>query len=108
MPRKSKILTITPHRKNTYKITTSSGIVFIIPEKVSLQMSLMEGGELSDSDIDLLKSSKDYFKVRNMALRLLDYRMRSKKELESKLLKKGNNKNTITKRRQWRFQKFQY
>ena len=97
MPRKSKILTITPHRKNTYKITTSSGIVFRIPEKVSLQMSLMEGGELSDSDIDLLNSSTEFFKARDMALTMLNYRMRSKKELELKLIKKGNKKNTISK-----------
>ena len=60
-------------------------------------MSLIEGGELSDSDINSFKSSADYFKVRNMALTLLDYRMRSKKELELKLIKKGNNKNTISK-----------
>ena len=97
MPRKSKILSITPYRKNTYKIITSSGDDFSAPEEVLLKMSLKEGGELSDSDINLLKSSMDYFKVRNMALTLLDYRMRSKKELELKLIKKGNNKNTISK-----------
>ena len=60
-------------------------------------MSLVEGDEISDSDINLLKSSTDYFKVRNMSLALLDYRMRSKKELELKLIKKGCNKNTISK-----------
>ena len=97
LPRKSKILSITPDRKNTYKITTSLGIHFRIPEQLLLEMSLIEGGELSDSDINSFKSSADYFKVRNMALTLLDYRMRSKKELELKLIKKGNNKNTISK-----------
>tara|TARA_B100001540_G_C15565805_1_gene532573 strand:+ start:88 stop:717 length:630 start_codon:yes stop_codon:yes gene_type:complete len=97
LPRKSKILSITPYRKNTYKIITSSGDDFSAPEEVLLKMSLKEGGELSDSDINLLKSSMDYFKVRNMALTLLDYRMRSKKELELKLIKKGNDKNIISK-----------
>ena len=97
MPRKSKILSITPYKNNTYKITTSLGIDFRVPEEILLKMSLIEGGEITDSDIDELNSSKDYFKVRTMALRLLDYRMRSKKELESKLFKKGNNKNTISK-----------
>ena len=97
MPRKSKILSITPDRKNTYKITTSLGIDFSVPEEMLLEMCLVEGGELADSDINLLKSSMDYFKVRNMALTLLDYRMRSKKELELKLIKKGNDKNIISK-----------
>tara|TARA_B100000424_G_scaffold113086_1_gene85118 strand:- start:333 stop:851 length:519 start_codon:yes stop_codon:yes gene_type:complete len=60
-------------------------------------MSLMEGGELSDSDIDLLNSSTEFFKARDMALTMLNYRMRSKKELELKLIKKGNKKNTISK-----------
>ena len=97
MPIKSKILSITPDRKNTYKITTSLGIDFKVPEEILLKMSLIEGGELSDSDINLFKSSTDYFKVRNMALTLLDYRMRSKKELELKLIKKGNKINTVSK-----------
>tara|TARA_Y100000768_G_scaffold353572_1_gene305968 strand:+ start:73 stop:699 length:627 start_codon:yes stop_codon:yes gene_type:complete len=97
LPRKSKILSITPDRKNTYKITTSLGIDLIVPEEMLLKMSLVEGSELSDSDINLFKSSIDYFKVRNMALALLDYRMRSKKELGLKLIKKGENEKTISK-----------
>ena len=97
MPRKSKILSITPYRKNTFKITTSLGIDFRVPEEILLKMSLIEGGELSASDINILKSSKDYYKVRNIALKLLNYRMRSKKELELRLIKKSNNKNTICK-----------
>jgi len=96
LPRKSKILSITPDRKNTYKITTSLGIDYRVPEEILLKMSLIEGGELSDSDIKIFKSSTEYFKVRDMALTLLDYRMRSKKELELKLIKKGNNKNIIS------------
>ena len=97
MPITSKILSITPYRKNTFKITTSLGINFRVPEEILLKMSLIEGGELSDSDICILKSSKDYYKVRNIALKLLGYRMRSKKELELRLIKKSNNKNTISK-----------
>ena len=97
MPRTSKILSITPYRKNTFKITTSLGIDFRVPEEILLKMSLIKGGELSDSDASILKSSEDYYKVRNMALNLLDYRMRSKKELELRLIKKSNNKNTISK-----------
>ena len=97
MPRTSKILSITPYRKNTFKITTSLGIDFRVPEEILLKMSLIEGGELSDSDISVLKSSKDYYKLRNIALKLLGYRMRSKKELELRLIKKSNNKNTIYK-----------
>ena len=96
MPRKSKILSITPDKKNTYKITTSLGIEFRVPEEVLLKISLIEGYELSDSDINLLNSSIDYFKVRKMALTLLDYRMRSKKELELRLIKKGNNRKIIS------------
>ena len=97
MSGKNKILSITLVRKKTYKITTSLGIDFKVPEEVLLKMSLVEGDELSVSDINLCKSSIDYYKVRNTALTLLDYRMRSKKELEFRLIKKGNDKNIISK-----------
>jgi len=96
LPRKNKILSITPDKKNTYKIIITSAGEFSVSEEIFLKMSLVEGGQLSDSDIDLLKSSTEYFKIRNMALTLLDYRMRSKKELQLILIKKGNNKNTIS------------
>ena len=96
LPRKSKILSITPDKKNTFKISTSSGDNFRVPEEILFKKPLSEGSKLSESDISELKSSKDYFKVRSMALRLLDYRMRSKKELEIKLLKKGNSKKIIS------------
>ena len=72
LPRKSKILSITPDKKNTYKITTSLGIDFKVPKEILLKMSLIEGGELSASDINILKSSKDYYKVR----KILYYYMR--------------------------------
>ena len=97
MPRTSKILSITPYRKNTFKITTSLGIDLRVPEEILVKMSLFKGSELSDLDISVLKSSRDYYKVRNIALKLLGYRMRSKKELELRLIKKSNNKNTIYK-----------
>ena len=96
MTRKNKILSIAPYKKNTFKITTSLGINFRVPEEILLKIPLREGSELSESDINTLKSDKDYFTVRIKALRLLDYRMRSKKELEYRLLKKGNNKKTIS------------
>ena len=96
LPIKNKILSIVPDKNNTFKITTSSGVKFRVPVEILFKRPLSEGTELSESDISELKSSKDYFKVRSVALRLLDYRMRSKKELELKLLKKGNNKNTIS------------
>tara|TARA_Y100000748_G_scaffold274706_1_gene249981 strand:+ start:506 stop:1132 length:627 start_codon:yes stop_codon:yes gene_type:complete len=96
LPIKNKILSIVPDKNNTFKITTSSGVKFRVPVEILFKTPLSEGTELSESDISELKSSKDYFKVRSVALRLLDYRMRSKKELELKLLKKGNNKNTIS------------
>ena len=69
----------------------------MLSEDIVLQMSLIEGGELSDSDINLIRSSAEYFKARNMALTMLNYRMRSKKELEINLIKKGIDKNTISK-----------
>ena len=96
LPRKNKILSIIPYKKNTFKITTSLGVNFRVPEEILLKVPLSEGSELSELDINSLKSDKNYFAVRSKALRLLDYRMRSKKELEYRLLKKGNNKKTIS------------
>ncbi len=97
LPRKSKILSITPDKNNTLKITTSLGINFRVPKEILLKIPLVEGSALSESDINIFKSSKDYFRARGIALGLLDYRMRSKKELELKLLKRGISKNTISK-----------
>ena len=94
---KTKILSITPDKKNLFKVTTSLGINFTVPREVLLKKPLIEGSELSKSEIDELRSSKEYFKVRSIALGFLDYKMRSKKELEFKLLKKGINKKTISK-----------
>ena len=96
LPRKNKILSITPYKKNTFKITTSLGVNFRVPEEILLKVPLSEGSELSESDINSIKSDNNYFTVRSKALRLLDYRMRSKKELEYRLLKKGDNKKTIS------------
>ena len=97
LPSKNKILTIAPYKNNTYKITTSSGINLRVSKEILLKIPLNEGKELTQSDIDEIKSIEDYFTIRGVALRLLDYRMRSKKELEIKLFNKGYNKNSILK-----------
>ena len=52
LPRKNKILSIIPYKKNTFKITTSLGVNFRVPEEILLKVPLSEGSELSESDTE--------------------------------------------------------
>ena len=68
LPRKNKILSIIPYKKNTFKITTSLGVNFRVQEEILLKVPLSEGSELSESDINSIKSDNNYFMVRDTML----------------------------------------
>ena len=99
VPRKSKILSISlkEKKKNTYIVTTTSGDSFEISEDVLIARSLHKNKEIAETELNKILISENYFRVKEAALVLLNYRMRSKKELRLRLIKKGYSKDIIDK-----------
>ena len=89
--RNSRILSIVPKRnkKNIYIVTISSGQAIEISKEILQSKSLFEGLELEEPDFEKIVISENYYRVKEAGLMLLSYRMRSKKELYSRLIKKG-------------------
>ena len=97
VPRKSKILSISlkERKKNTYIVTTTSGDRFEVSEDVIIASSLHKNKEIAETELNKILFSENYFRVKEAALVLLNYRMRSKKELRLRLIKKGYKKDII-------------
>ena len=99
VPRKSKILSISlkEKKKNRYIVTTTSGDRFEVSEDVLIASSLYKNKEIAKTELNKILISENYFRVKEAALVLLNYRMRSKKELRLRLIKKGYSKDIIDK-----------
>ena len=97
VPRNSKILSISlkEKKKNTYLVTTTSGDRFEISEDVLIANSLHKNKKIAETELNKILFSEKYFRVKEAALVLLNYRMRSKKELRLRLIKKGYSSNMI-------------
>ena len=97
VPRKSKILSISlkEKKKNTYLVTTTSGDRFEISEDVLIANALHKNKKIAETELNKILFSEKYFRVKEAALVLLNYRMRSKKELRLRLIKKGYSSNMI-------------
>ena len=98
VPRNSKILSISlKEKKNRYIVTTTSGDRFEVSEDVLIASSLHKNKEIAETELNKILFSEKYFRVKEAALVLLNYRMRSKKELRLRLIKKGYSKDIIDK-----------
>ena len=99
VPRNSKILSISlkEKKKNRYIVTTTSGDRFEVSEDVLIASSLYKNKEIAETELNKILISENYFRVKEAALVLLNYRMRSKKELRLRLIKKGYSKDIIDK-----------
>ena len=97
VPRNSKILSISlkEKKKNTYLVTTTSGDRFEISEDVLIANSLHKNKKIAETELNKILFSEKYFRVKEAALVLLNYRMRSKKELRLRLIKKDYSSNMI-------------
>ena len=92
MSRKYKILSITlkkEKKKKRYIVTLSNNNAFEVSEDVLIDKSLYINKEIYKTDLDKILLRESFSNVREAALVLLNYRMRSKKELYQKLVKKG-------------------
>jgi len=90
--RKYKILSISlkkEKKRKRYIVTLSNNNAFEVSEDVLIDKSLYINKEIYKTDLDKILLRESFSNVREAALVLLNYRMRSKKELYQKLVKKG-------------------
>ena len=88
---KFRVISVSPQkkRKNRYTVQLSNGDVFGISGDVLLSNPIHTGEVLNPKTIERLIGMEDLRKVRESALTLISYRMRSKKEIGFRLRKKG-------------------
>ena len=84
------------NKKNKYIVTVSNGQSIELSKEIIQSESLFKGRELDVSDFEKIVASENYFRVKEVGLMLLNYRMRSKKELCQKLSKKGFSLDIVT------------
>jgi regulatory protein len=83
-------------RPNRRTVVLENGDVFGIAEDVLFSDPLHVGDELTPAQIEAYLQAEAQRKLREAALRLLGYRMRSKAELQRRLREKGFPTNQIT------------
>jgi len=94
LTKKSKVIkvdSIYPKKRNKelFLIKLSNGSIYEISKDVLISSSLKQGQDIEKSFLDDILEKQEYSKIKNAALSLLSYRMRSQKELYSKLMQKG-------------------
>ena len=97
LKKKNRILSIYPKKrsKDLFYIKLEDGKTLEISNSILISESIKEGEEVDASILENLLSKQEYRNLKNAALALLSYRMRSKKELYEKLLTKDYDSTTI-------------
>ena len=94
LTKKSKVIkvdSIYPKKSNKelFLLKLSNGSIYEISKDVLISSSLKQGQDIEKSLLDNILEKQENSKIKNAALSLLGYRMRSQKELYSKLMQKG-------------------
>ena len=94
LTKKSKVIkvdSIYPKKRNKelFLLKLSNGSIYEISKDVLISSSLKQGQDIEKSLLDNILEKQENSKIKNAALSLLGYRMRSQKELYSKLMQKG-------------------
>ena len=86
-----KVESIYPKKKNKelFFLKLSNGSIYEISKDVLISSSLRQGQNIEKSFLDDILEKQQYSNIKSTALHLLSYRMRSQKELYSKLMQKG-------------------
>ena len=97
LKKKNKVLSIYPKKrsKNTFFVDLDNGTTLEISSSILTSESIKEGKEIDNSNLQILLSKQEYQNLKNAGLKLLSYRMRSKKELYEKLLAKNYDSTKI-------------
>ena len=88
----NKVLSIEPKTikgKTCYCIKLNDGVVYNLHQDVLINYPISTGCQLNDNDLKEILSTNVKYKIKDSALNLLAYRMRSKKELYDRLIDKG-------------------
>ena len=94
MTKKSKVIkvdSIYPKKRNKelFLLKLSNGSIYEISKDVLISSSLKQGQDIEKYFLDDILEKQEYSNIKNAALSLLSYRMRSQKELYIKLIRKG-------------------
>ena len=86
-----KVESIYPKKKNKelFILKLSNGSIYEISKDVLISSSLRTGQNIEKSFLDDVLEKQQHSDIKSAALSLLNYRMRSQKELYSKLMQKG-------------------
>jgi len=86
-----KVESIYPKKKNKelFFLKLSNGSIYEISKDILISSSLRQGQNIEESFLDDILEKQQHSNIKSAALSLLSYRMRSQKELYSKLLQKG-------------------
>ena len=97
LKKKNKILSIYPKKrsKDLFFVKLDNGTTLEISNSILTSESIKEGKEIDASKLENLLSKQEYQNLKNAGLALLNYRMRSKKELYEKLLAKNYDSTKI-------------
>ena len=86
-----KVESIYPKKKNKelFFLKLSNGSIYEISKDLLISSSLRKGQNIEKSFLDDILEKQQHNNIKSAALSLLSYRMRSQKELYSKLMQKG-------------------
>ena len=92
-----KVESIYPKKKNKelFFLKLSNGSIYEISKDVLISSSLRQGQNIEKSFLDDILEKQQHSNIKSAALSLLSYRMRSQKELYSKLMQKGYPSNPV-------------
>ena len=92
-----KVESIYPKKKNKelFFLKLSNGSVYEISKDVLISSSLRQGQNIEKSFLDDILEKQQHSNIKSAALSLLSYRMRSQKELYSKLMQKGYSSSPV-------------
>ena len=92
-----KVESIYPKKKNKelFFLKLSNGSIYEISKDVLISSSLRQGQNIEKSFLDDILEKQQHSNIKNAALSLLSFRMRSQKELYSKLMQKGYPSSTV-------------
>ena len=97
LKKKNRITSIYPKKgsKDLFFVKLDNGTILEISNSILTSESIKEGKEIDASKLENPLSKQEYQNLKNAGLALLNYRMRSKKELYEKLLAKNYGSTNI-------------
>jgi len=92
-----EITAVETQKKNPQRVNIflDNRFAFAIRKESFLEQGLKRGKIITDDEIDRILKKEDFFKLQDIAIRFLNYRPRSEKELKDHLAKKISQKEGI-------------